>query len=411
MAAVQTRQPFGVLDNTRLQKLTSVKNCQNGKVACWLSFLAYSIVDTHCFVCSHFIVTAIQPSMSTSSPKPSLPGKRRLSTTAFEESEDSENIDPAIFNSPSKRSKNTDGAPVKSPRFTLNTSSAVRPTITAKKHVSLSVPTTTTTTPISASRGSPKHKRMGLLSKGRRASSSPFRRIDPPSFSTVIGDLPFSIDEALKGSIASYKPKAPAVAPAPPAVDVVPQQHMPKSWFFEIHEDTPEEEAANLMEHSASVLDISSDDDANTRRRDEEREKGKENIPPPEHLANIPAGNSSSAASGIQQDSVGNPVTTKAARSRKHMDPDAMVEDRAALGELPAQDFYADGLDASSNVIVAGDVISPQKPSGLSKEFDFAVPSPKGKLEAARREKGKAKAIDPQIDSQSKEIFICEDEL
>jgi hypothetical protein len=25
-----TRQPFGVLDTTRLQALTSIKNCQNG---------------------------------------------------------------------------------------------------------------------------------------------------------------------------------------------------------------------------------------------------------------------------------------------------------------------------------------------------------------------------------------------
>ena len=40
---------------------------------------------------------------------------------------------------------------------------------------------------------------------------------------------------------------------------------MPNSWFFEIYEDTPEQEASNMMQHSASVLDISSEDDAATK--------------------------------------------------------------------------------------------------------------------------------------------------
>jgi hypothetical protein len=57
-------------------------------------------------------------------------------------------------------------------------------------------------------------------------------------------------------------------------------------WFFDIHEDTPEQEAANLMEHSASVLDISSDDDLSTKNRNEDR--GKENVPPPDWLASQP---------------------------------------------------------------------------------------------------------------------------
>lgn len=350
------------------------------------------------------------------------PGKRRLSVTAFDESEDSENIDPATLNSPSKRSKNVGGTPVKPARFMVNTiSSPVKPAVTAApKPLSLSLPSTTTATPISASRGSPKHRRVGLLAKGRRASSSPFRRIDPPSFSAATGGLPFSIDEALKGSSRGITPRAsihsvaePLIPAAAPSIDPLPQQHMPKGWFFDIHEDTPEEEASNLMEHSASVLDISSDDDATTRRDQEEREKGKENIPPPEHLATnlINGANRTGATTlSLSQDAAAHPADAglKKPRGRKALHPDAMQEDRAALSELPAQDFYADGYDASSNVIVPGDsVTSPQKPSGLSKEFDFAVPSPRAKLEAAREEKGKGKAVDVQ----SKEIFICEDEL
>ena len=58
---------------------------------------------------------------------------------------------------------------------------------------------------------------------------------------------------------------------------------MPKGWFFAIHEDSPEEEAANIMAHNTGVLDISSDDDCMTKKRNEERERGKENIPPPDH--------------------------------------------------------------------------------------------------------------------------------
>lgn len=184
---------------------------------------------------------------------------------------------------------------------------------------------------------------------------------------------------------------------------------MPKSWFFEIHEDTLEQEAANLMEHSASVLDISSDDDAVTRRRDEEREKGKENIPPPEHLVGLPAGNGSTAATSLQQDAqlLAKATATTSARAKRAAHPDAMLEDRQALGELAPEDFYAAGSEPSSNVAVAGEATSSLKPSALSKEFDFAVPSPKGKLEAARREKSTVE----DVNAQSKEIFICEDEL
>lgn len=183
---------------------------------------------------------------------------------------------------------------------------------------------------------------------------------------------------------------------------------MPKGWFFEIHVDTAEEEAANLMEHSASVLDISSDDDAATRRQNELREKGKENIPPPEHFANLPA-NAVVEASGASA-----AVPSKSARrSRKNISPDAMLEDRKPLEDLPASDFYPEGLDASSKVIVRGDIASPQKPSGLSKQFDFsapAVPSPKVKLEAAKVEKDMPKSTEVQVDIQSKEIFVLEDE-
>ena len=200
-------------------------------------------------------------------------------------------------------------------------------------------------------------------------------------------------------------------------MDALPEVHMPKGWFFDIHVDTPGEEAANLMEHSASTLDISSDDDADTRRRNEEREMGKENVPPPDNFANLPA-----AAADLVTASTSAPAANassaskKQRRARKSLHPDAMATDRTPLADLDATDFFPDGLNASSKVVVPADVTSPpHKPSsGLAKEFDFAIPSPKAKLEAARGSaKGKAKAVmelEVEVETQSKEIFICEDE-
>ena len=147
---------------------------------------------------------------------------------------------------------------------------------------------------------------------------------------------------------------------------------MPKSWFFEIHEDTPEQEAANLMEHSASVLDISSDDDFETKSRNEER--GKENIPPPDFLPPQSTARAHVSTDAMETGDI--PVETehvKLPRLRK-IAQDAMDEDRLPLSDLPAAEFYGEGLDATSYVTVDAGI---EKPSGLSKEFDFSVPTPK----------------------------------
>lgn len=142
-------------------------------------------------------------------------------------------------------------------------------------------------------------------------------------------------------------------------------ESMPKGWFFEIHEDTPEQEATNLMEHSATVLDISSDDDVETKRRNEDR--GKENVPPPDFcpLQTRPqlTADSMDTAEEAQVEHVKLPRLRKIAQ-------DAMEEDRSPLGDLPAADFYGEGLDATSYVTV--DVVL-EKPSHLSKEFDFGT--------------------------------------
>tara|TARA_R110002003_G_scaffold175_2_gene14152 strand:- start:20696 stop:21409 length:714 start_codon:yes stop_codon:yes gene_type:complete len=207
--------------------------------------------------------------------------------------------------------------------------------------------------------------------------------------------LPFSIDAALSGTISGYTPKSSVTAsPTPAAAPVAStlEDHMPKGWFFEIHEDTPEQEAANLMEHSASVLDISSDDDVATKQRNEELERGKENIPPPDFLAAQPRVASLTASTEVDGQSELE-VSAKRPRLRKFVQ-DAMDEDRRPLGDLAPSEFYGEGCDASSYVTVDAGI---EKPSSLSKEFDFSCPSPETPVEDAPVQEVAAVHVDEEL--------------
>jgi hypothetical protein len=142
---------------------------------------------------------------------------------------------------------------------------------------------------------------------------------------------------------------------------------MPKAWFFEIHEDTPEQEAANLMEHSASVLDISSDDDVESKTRSEDR--GKENIPPPDFRASQPRHQN---ASLVEDDGYETEILSDEPVKRRNVRKvvqDAMDEDRRPLGDLAPGDFYGEGCDSTSYVTVDAGI---EKPSRLSKECELS---------------------------------------
>ncbi|KAH8731875.1 hypothetical protein GQ44DRAFT_604043 [Phaeosphaeriaceae sp. PMI808] len=331
-----TRQPFGELGDSRLQTLQSAKNRQNATMPSFAS-----------------------PMKQT--PTPST-GKRQRGPDAFDHI-DSENIDPSVFASPTKKSKTNsvlDFDFVKPSKFSLLSSPksvSLNPTPTMSSRKILTPCSTAKSTPITASRGSPKNKRISAISK-RRASSSPFRRVDPPSFSSSSPALPFSIDAALSATITGYTPKsAPSTTPAQNATSTL-DDSLPAAWFFDIHEDTPEQEAANLMEHSASVLDISSDDDVATKQRNEDLERGKENIPPPDFLAAQQQQRHVLADAGVQE-----PVKRPRLRA---LVQDAMDEDRRPLGDLVASEFYGEGCDASSYVTVDAGI---ERPSGLSREI------------------------------------------
>ena len=170
---------------------------------------------------------------------------------------------------------------------------------------------------------SPKSKRVGGLLSRRRTSSSPFTRVDPPMFAGSNG-LPFSIDAALSSTVSSYRPQKSIETPSL-------ENCVPKGWMFDIHEDTEVELDDLVFEHDTNKLDISddSDEEGNPIMKDT---RGKENIPPGEN--------------SIIHTAV---VATIRPVSRKDMMTD---EPRTPLGDLDAKDFYADGCDDSSVIVI-----------------------------------------------------------
>ncbi|KAI1487799.1 hypothetical protein F5X96DRAFT_672287 [Biscogniauxia mediterranea] len=334
MAAV-TRQPFAPLDGARLQTLTSLKNRQNALTSSPGKRKAAEFVDTD-------DSENVDPSLSAKRSKgttnnclsPSLDAFVKPSTILITKSASSSDV--SVAPSLSKASSTTPR-----PRSLLN------PKSPASKHGS----SITKSTPLSAPAGrSPtRGKRSGILSRRRTATS--YSRVDPPTFGlSSSSPAPFSLDAALKGTIPSYASRSSSKASSSSSSKRVSssssssksvdfsslhEPEMKSSWFFDIHEDTPEQEMTNLLQHSTCVLDISSDEESETRRQ-RERAEGKENVPP---------------ADDVSQ-------TTSSSRSRaRHADVDAMIveKERCPLGEMDVKEYYSEGCDENSVVIVPGD--------------------------------------------------------
>ncbi|KAK0638625.1 hypothetical protein B0T16DRAFT_336796 [Cercophora newfieldiana] len=301
------RQPFAPLDGARLQTLTSLKNRQNA--------------------------------ISNASVK------RKASEV---EVDDSENVDPAQF---SKRSKGA-GAEndfkdfFKPSKFVL-TKATSTPSLPSAKDVLNDLPvkpqpskrqllqprspaarlnTTITSSSLTAPAGrSPTRgsKRIGILSRRRT------QRVDPPAFG-LASSVPFSLDAALKGTIPSYSGRSGA------ASNSLLGPEMKSDWFFDIHEDTPEQEMTNLLQHSTCTLDISSDEESEQRARREQAEgRDKENIPP--------------------ADDVSQTTSARASRAAGVFDDMVVEKQRGPLSDLNVEDYYAEGCDGTSVIIVPGD--------------------------------------------------------
>lgn len=313
--ATITRQPFAPLDGARLQNLTSLKNRQN----------------------------AVS----------SAPVKRKASEV---DTDDFENLDPVLFSKRSKGGENgfakdldffkpsafvltkaasTPSLPQSiSPVQAASTSSRPRSFLqprspAAKLNTNIASPSLTAPAGRSPTRGS---KRIGILSKRRTA------RIAPPAFGLGSGSAaPFSLDAALKGTISNYGGRSASSsissALSSGSADVQ-TSDMKSSWFFDIHEDTPEQEMTNLLQHSTCTLDISSDEESEQRASRERAEgRDKENIPPADDV---------SQTSRALRNAVG--------------EVDMMVEKaRGPLVEMNAADYYAKGCDGDSVVIVPED--------------------------------------------------------
>ena len=137
----------------------------------------------------------------------------------------------------------------------------------------------------------------------------------------------------------------------------------PKSWNFQIYEDTPEEELGNIMEHSTGILDISDDEETSAKKND----KGKENIPPLETVSMV--------------------STMPGPATRKNMMVD---EARSPLGDLNASEFYGVGVDSASVFIVPADDESGEAQSTINTKTPIEeTVSPDGGLDIWESESAK----------------------
>ncbi|KAI9662773.1 MAG: hypothetical protein M1829_006117 [Trizodia sp. TS-e1964] len=318
--AVPSRRPFASLDSPRLQSLANSKNRQNA------------------------------------TPHSAMKRRYAPSTPTFEDN-DTENIDPAAFGSPTKRSKTMEGFPLSTP-LKPNTSASSHFVLTESPHTYeapkdplMMAAAVTFARPIAAATRvntkraiqhnasqqkspklnstpagrSPKSKRFGILN--RRRTSSPFMRIDPPASHS---GTPISIDAALSGTISSYAARAQAVyTPKSHLVDLNDSVKTSKHWYFQIYEDTEQDTLTNLMEHSTCTLDIS---DAESRRAERDA-RGKENIPPaPDNLM----------GNGVESTSL---LPHQPSKQLRQSIPDNQMDiERSPLGDLKPSDYYTEDI-------------------------------------------------------------------
>ena len=329
-----------------------------------------------------FLLTRFLTVIHTSSSAKSC--KRPRSDASFDL--DVENIDPNSV-SPSKKIKTSDGAldkPSIPSKFVLAKAQQPLKDAIGSRHETNrpSLPHARSgPSSLTASRAL-RGRRGGILSR-RRVSSSPFTRIDPPSSSlssNTPNGLPFSIDAALSASMPSRTPDHDAIDTT--TLDAP----MPHGWFFQIHEDTAEEELGNLVQFSTETLDIS-DDENRAREKDY---RGKENIPPSE----LPISGNVDTTLLVLHTAVA-PVLRK----------DMMTDDvRTPLGSLKASDFYPEGCDASSVVIVHDKVLDENGPSRFAfnsmAQFD-GNPSP---VESLTGNQDAWKELLAKVESEKSEV-------
>ncbi|KAI0884304.1 uncharacterized protein GGS22DRAFT_165323 [Annulohypoxylon maeteangense] len=336
--ATATRQPFAPLDGARLQNLTSLKNRQNALSISPGKRKASDSLDTDDFENVDPLLYSKRPKGSDSTAKDSALKPSAFILTKSASTNDIPAI-PAITRAKS---------PVSRPRSMLNPKSPVAKINTGvAKSSPLSAP---------AGRSPTRGKKTGILSSRRRTGRG-FARVDPPAFDlSKKSAAPFSLDAALRGTLSGYggRNASPAVKSLlSNSLDFsgsLEEGDMKSSWFFDIHEDTPEQEMTNLLQHSTCVLDISSDEE-NESRRQRERAEGKENVPPMDDVSQ-----------------------TSRPRAVRQMSEDEMVfeKERNPLGEMNVRDYYSEGCDENSIIIVPGDDEEDSQPQQAQGDLEYA---------------------------------------
>ena len=138
------------------------------------------------------------------------------------------------------------------------------------------------------------------------------------------------------------------------------------------------------MEHSTCTLDISSDEESAARSKDE---RGKENIPPLDDISQT------QTAIGVVAEAESSmadiKATARTSRRQREIDDGACDIDRNPLGEMAAEDFYAEGCDGSSVFII---------PAESDPATEEAIEPPMS-FDFIAEVKGKGKEIDADIDA------------
>ena len=215
------------------------------------------------------------------------------------------------------------------------------------------------------------HYRTKPYSYSTNLISSPSSSLAPgktAASQAAVNTAPFSLDAALKGTIPSYAARAKTssnassapisvLAAGKPVATVAPEVEsgMKDSWFFAIHEDTPDQEMTNLLQHSTCTLDISSDEEVASRyKRERDEGRDKENVPPTIDVSQTSAGGGvvarrpgvfAAAAVDVGMQRAGDAMLTDT----------KLGDGRIALREMDAREFFARGCDERSVFVVPAD--------------------------------------------------------
>ena len=143
------------------------------------------------------------------------------------------------------------------------------------------------------------------------------------------------------------------------------------------------------MEHSTCTLDISSDEESAARMKDE---RGKENVPPVDDISQTRTSLSTGDVAIAESSMADLKARARAStRRRREVEDGACDVDRAPLGEMAAEDFYAEGCDGSSVFI-----IPTEAEAGDAEEEVKAVPTT---FDFIAEVKGKGNEINTDIDA------------